>query len=114
MRATVTFSKLTKELRTHVGDADYLNSKVFFDMQIDNKKYPNLTAAVKQNLGPGSASIPLEVSEPEGYEGPFNFGGFRNAVVNYYNGILAEQKPDSNENTISKVETYSFYIYTRG
>ena len=79
--------------------------------------YPGLSTTIKQKIDNNSKSLPLEVSEPEGYEGPLNFGGFRNVAVTYYCGLTGQPGSDigvPSENTINKIAIKTFYINVRG
>ena len=117
MKVIITFMKLIRDGKISTRDGEYLVSRIFFDLQVGNKMYPGLSATIKQKTGNNSESSPLEVSEPEGYEGPLNFGGFRNVAVSYYRGLTGQPGPDIDvtpENTINRIEIKTFYINVRG
>jgi len=84
MEAKVTFRKCVQDSQEYGSDDEHMVSRVFFDMQIGGTIHKNLYTDVKQPVGGNFETTPLEVSWPKGYEGPFNYDAFREAVERYY------------------------------
>ena len=82
--ATATFFKIIQDSQEFGSDDEHMVSRIFFNLEIDKTKYPNLYADIKQTVGSSYESGPLEVSPPHGYDGPFNFEAFREAVEQRY------------------------------
>jgi len=82
--ATVIFLRIHQDSQTFGSDDEHMVSRIFFDLEIDEAKYPNLYADIKQTVGASYESGLLEVSPPHGYDGPFNFDAFREAVEKCY------------------------------
>lgn len=78
--ATVTFKKIIQDSQDFGSDDEHMVSRVFFDLEVDGAKYPDLYADIKQTIGAQFEAGPLEVSPPHGYSGPFNFEAFRKEV----------------------------------
>lgn len=85
--ATVHFKELIQDSQNYGSDDKHMVSRVFFDLQVGDKKYPGAYANLKQAVG-ASASDPIEVSPPAGYSGPFDHPAFQAAVETYFRSIL--------------------------
>ena len=71
--------------RQDLGTADdHMVSTVYFAIEADGRTWPGLEANVKTPAGAGNADVPLEVELPAGYDGPMNYGAFRDGVERYY------------------------------
>ncbi len=66
-------------------------SVITFTLTIGDKSFEDLTVQVKQPVGSDSNTAPLEVSAPQGYDGPINFNAFRDEVENYYRDKVGTQ-----------------------
>ncbi len=73
------------------GDDDHVGSRVYFDLEIEGQRHPNLYADVKQPIGLGSEEQFLGVTEPHGYAGPFNLLVFQGLVEFYYRHVIGAQ-----------------------
>jgi hypothetical protein len=67
--------------------AEHMVSRVFFDLQVGDKRYPGAYANIKQKVG-AVASDPIEVSPPAGYAGPFDHQKFQAEVEKYFRSII--------------------------
>jgi len=89
--ATVFFTRLVQDSQDYGSDNEHMVSRVFFDLDIDGKRYPGLHANIKQVIGTSFEIGPLEVSAPIGYDGPFNQHEFQRSVERYYRGLIGAQ-----------------------
>ena len=84
MMAKIDFQEIlqnSQELRT---DDEHMSSRIFFDLDIDGKKFSDLYVDVKQTIGFDFETSSLEVGPPQGYDGPFSHSHFREEVETYY------------------------------
>ncbi|MFZ4535931.1 hypothetical protein [Propionivibrio sp.] len=86
--ATVTLHKLVLDSQDYGSDDEHMVSRVFFDMEIEGKKYADLYADIKQPIGGSFESSALEVSSPANYKGTFNYEAFRAIVERYYRSLV--------------------------
>jgi hypothetical protein len=91
--ATVHFKELIQDSRDYGSDDVHMVSRVFFDLQVDEKRYPGAYANIRQKVGAG-ASDPIEVSPPAGYAGPFDHQRFHAEVEKYFRGIGSSGSSD--------------------
>jgi hypothetical protein len=85
--ATVHFKELIQDSQDYGSDDEHMVSRVFFDLQVDDKKYPGAHANLKQAVG-ATASDQIEVSPPAGYSGPFDHQKFQAEVEKYFRSLL--------------------------
>jgi hypothetical protein len=90
-KATVTFFRIHQDSQDYGSDDEHMVSRIFFNLEIDGAKYPNLYADIKQTVGADFESGPMEVSHPHGYKGPFNFEAFRKAVEECYRSQIGSR-----------------------
>jgi hypothetical protein len=83
-KAQITFSQMIQDSQDYGSTDEHMVSRVFFDLAVQGKVYSGLFANVKQTVGSSFENAPLEVSRPIGYDGPFNYHAFQNAVEQYY------------------------------
>lgn len=86
--AKLQLHKLIQDSQDFGSDDEHMISRVFFDLEIDGKKFEGLYANIKQMVGSSFESAPLEVSSPANYKGPFNYDAFRNIVEDYYRSLV--------------------------
>ncbi len=86
--ATITIHKLIQDSQDYGSNDDHMVSRVFFDVEVEGKKYSDLYADIKQPIGGSFETSPLEVSSPRSYKGPFNYEAFRDIVEQYYRGLV--------------------------
>ena len=86
--ATITIHKLIQDSQDYGSNDEHMVSRVFFEMKVEGKKYPDLYADIKQPVGSSFETSPLEVSSPPNYKGPFNYEAFRAIVEQYYRGLV--------------------------
>ena len=85
--ATVHFKELIQDSQDYGSDDAHMVSRVFFDLQVDDKKYPGVHANLKQTVG-ASVSDHIEVSPPAGYAGPFDNQRFQAEVEKYFRSLF--------------------------
>lgn len=85
---TVQFESCLQDSQELGSNDEHMVSRVFFSLLADGKRYDGLSADIKQTVGAKYESDPLEVGRPEGYEGPFNWDGFRKCVESYYRSLV--------------------------
>lgn len=86
--ATITIHRLIQDSQDYGSNDEHMVSRVFFEMEIEGKKYADLYADIKQPVGGSFETSPLEVSSPPNYKGPFNYEAFRAIVERYYRGLV--------------------------
>jgi len=90
-RAKVKLQRLVQDSQEYGSDDDHTVSRVFFDPEMDGKKYQGLHCDVKQIVGSSFETEPLEVSAPGGYKGPFNHQAFQKIIEHYYRSRVGSQ-----------------------
>ena len=90
-KARVTFRKCVQDSQEYGSNDEYMASRVFFDLEINGKKYENLYSNIKQVVGGDFEKDPLEVGTPENYKGPLNYQAFREAVEDYYRSLVGSK-----------------------
>lgn len=85
--ATVHFKELIQDSQNYGSDDEHMVSRVFFDLQVGDKKYPGAYANLKQAVG-ATASEHIEVSPPAGYAGPFDHRKFQAEVEKYFRSLF--------------------------
>jgi len=85
--ATIHFKEIIQDSQDYGSDDEQMVSRVFFDLQVDDKKYPGVHANLKQTVG-AAATDPIEVSAPAGYVGPFDHEKFTAEVEKYFRGLV--------------------------
>jgi hypothetical protein len=85
--ATVHFKELIQDSQNYGSDDEHMVSRVFFDLQVDDKKYPGAHANIRQEAG-AVASDPMEVSPPAGYAGPLDLQKFQTEVEKYFRSLV--------------------------
>ncbi len=86
--AIITLQKLIQDSQDYGSNDEHMVSRVFFDMEIEGKKYEALHADIKQSIGGSFETSALEVSNPANYKGPFNYEAFRAIVERYYRSLV--------------------------
>lgn len=87
-RATVHFSEMIQDSQDYGSDDEHMVSRVFFDLEVDGKRFAGLHTNVKQTVGSSYETGPIEVSPPINYSGPLNHAAFSAAVERYYRGLV--------------------------
>ena len=85
--ATVHFKELIQDSQNYGSDDEHMVSRVFFDLQVGDKRYPGAYANIKQKVG-ATASDPIEVFPPAGYAGPFDLQKFQAEVEKYFRSVI--------------------------
>jgi hypothetical protein len=80
----MTLTEIVQGSQDYGSDDEHMVSRVFFDLEIEDHRYPGLHVDVKQTVGSSFETAPLEVSAPAGYHGPMNHDALRQAVEGYY------------------------------
>ncbi len=89
--ATLTFRRCIMNSTEYGGDDKHLGSRVYFDLDVEGHAHPNLYTDVRQPIGLDSETEFLEVTQPHGYAGPFNFLVFQGLVEFYYRHVIGAQ-----------------------
>ena len=93
---TVHFQRLEVEsLSANMGDEeegtaddDHMISRVHFSIAVPGKLHTDLSVTVKQAAGSRFDDATLEIGQPKGYNGPFDWNAFRVCVARYYRSLL--------------------------
>ncbi len=86
--AKVVFKHCTQDSQEYGSNDEHMVSRVFFDINIDGQDYKDLYVDIKQIVGSTYESSPLEIGRPYNYEGPLNYGAFRDTVEKYYRSLV--------------------------
>ncbi|HPC02528.1 MAG TPA: hypothetical protein PLE04_02045 [Syntrophales bacterium] len=86
--AKITFNKCLQDAQDLGSDDEFMVSRVYFSLIIDDKIYENLYADVKQAVGSNFEDSNFEVSPPHGYDGPLSYPKFRDCVIKYYTSLI--------------------------
>lgn len=89
--ATIAFRRCVVNSSAYGSDDEHIGSRVFFDLQLEDEAYANVSVDVRQLVREGAEREPLLVSHPKGYEGPFNFQVFQCLVEFYYRQAVGEK-----------------------
>lgn len=84
MKIKITFKKVHQYSQEYGSKEEHTKAQVFFDLESNGKKFPDLYADVKQIIGSHFETAPIEVSAPHGYSGPFDHDIFRQEVEIYF------------------------------
>ena len=87
MKPKIIFHECLKDAQHYGSNDEYMVSRIFFSFVIDNKTVKNCYVNVKQAVGTDFKTGPIEVEQPIGYKGPFNYEAFRKAAENYYRSL---------------------------
>jgi hypothetical protein len=93
---TVNFEKLiqnTQSIEPKDPNKKELQSEVVFTLDVDGKRYPEMSAVLRQPAGTDYATEPIEVENPTGsYQAKtWDHNRFRDIVEDYYRGIIGSQ-----------------------
>jgi hypothetical protein len=78
-----------KRISTFEPDESHIDSLIEFDLNIGTDRLKDLNAEVRQVNGTDFQSQPLEVGNVIGYNGPWNYGEFREFCGRYYRDVIA-------------------------
>lgn len=88
---SIHFKELIQDSQNYGSDDEQMVSRVFFDLQVGDKRYPGAHANVTQKVG-AVASDPIEVSPPAGYAGPFDIRKFQAEVEGYFRSVVGKSR----------------------
>lgn len=83
----VKFSRSIQDSQDFGSDDEHMVSRVFFVFVVNGKTSREYSADLKQTVGDDYLEGSFEVSMP-GYDGPFNYDGFRRCVEQYYRLLI--------------------------
>ncbi len=84
----VHFTSCVQDSRDYGSDDEYIVSRVFFSIECEGLQYTGLQADIKQAVDDDIETDSLEVTLPQGYDGPISDEGFRRAAGAYYRMLL--------------------------
>ena len=91
IKAKINIYKCIQDSQDYGSDDEHMVSRIFFNLEIDDKKYDNLYVDVKQAVGSDFETGPIEIGNPFGYKGPFNYKEFREKIENYYRSLVGSK-----------------------
>ncbi|MBS0388764.1 MAG: hypothetical protein JSR15_09815 [Proteobacteria bacterium] len=106
---SIHFKELIQDSQNYGSDDEHMVSRVFFDLQVGDKRYPRAHANIRQEVGAG-VSDPIEVSPPAGYAGPFDLGKFQAEVESYFRSVVGKSRSRIRDCRYRKDVTVSFEI----
>ena len=89
--ATIQFHKCIQDSQDYGSDDEHMVSRIFLTLEIEGRRYADLTVDIKQSVGESVEGGVLEVSPPRGYDGSLNCREFRDAVEAYYRRLVGSQ-----------------------
>jgi hypothetical protein len=87
----VTFHRCMQDSQEFGSDNEYMVSRVFFTLEVDGERKGDFSANLKQVVGSDAQTGEIEVSQPNGYDGPFDHQGFSNSAREYFRGLVGPQ-----------------------
>lgn len=85
----------TQSIGTQDAIHDYLFSKLYFDLKVDDRVYENMETNIRQPYGTQYASEPIELCILKGdYTGEFPFQDFTDLAENYFRSFVAVDARD--------------------
>ena len=87
----IIFYKCIQDSQEYGSDDEHMVSRVFFDIEIDGERYEKLFANIKQTVGSDIETAPFEIERPTSYQGPLSYEPYRNAVEDYFRGLVGSQ-----------------------
>jgi len=88
---TVHFDRCIQDSQDYGSDDQHMVSRVFLSIEYEGQLYTGLHADVKQVVGGDFETDPLEISGPHDYDGPLNYGAFRDAAEQYYRTLIGPE-----------------------
>jgi hypothetical protein len=85
--AIIRFYRCIQDSQDYGSNDEYMISRLFFVFELSGKKF-DLHVDIKQTVGSNYETGSIEVGEPQGYKGPFNYNAFRNAAETYYRKLV--------------------------
>jgi hypothetical protein len=91
-----------------VGSKDaHMISRIFYELVVNGKTQGSFYSDIKQPVGSEYVAEDLEVTAPNGYEGPFDQASFAKGIRNYYQRIAGSKRTKKN-NTIVLDAKFAF------
>jgi len=91
MKAKMIVHKCLQDSQDLGSDNEHMNSRVFFTLEIDGKRFENLHADIKLSVGGEFEKDNIEVFLPEEYKGRLNYDDFRKSIETYYRSLIGSQ-----------------------
>ncbi len=85
----VTFHKCIQDTRSAGSNAQQMVSRVPLTLEAQGRTHRNLYVDITQKRGGTFDKGDLQIGSLQGYSGPFNEWGFKQAVEKYYRGLAA-------------------------
>jgi len=80
----VKFHKVIQDSQDVGSDDEHMTSRVFFSLIVDGNPAGEFSAVLKQRVGSKFNKSDIEVSAPDGYDGPFDHVRFSDAARVYF------------------------------
>ena len=106
---SIQFKELIQDSQNYGSNDQQMVSRVFFDLQVGEKRYPGAHANIRQKVG-AAASDPIEVSPPAGYAGPFDLGKFQAEVEGYFRSVVGKSRSRIRDCRHRKAVAVSFEV----
>ncbi len=91
MKITITFRACTQDSQDYGSDDEHMISRVFFDLESGGNVQRGLYADLKQTAGTDYETGPIEVGQPVGLKGPFNWHAFAKEAEAYYRSLVGRK-----------------------
>lgn len=91
IKGKILFHSCLQDAQEYGSDDEYMVSRIFFSLELPDKRIDNLYADIKQTVGDNFESGNLEISQPQGLKQPINYSMFRDAAETYFRSIIGKQ-----------------------
>jgi hypothetical protein len=88
VKANILFHKCLQDAQEYGSNDEFMVSRIFFSLQLPNKQINDIYTDIKLTVGDQYEGGIIEVSQPQGYSGPFSYSAFRDAVEKYYRHLV--------------------------
>ena len=85
-------------------------SRIFYELVVNGKTQGSFYSDIKQPVGSEYVAEDLEVTAPNGYEGPFDQASFAKGIRNYYQRIAGSKSTTMKNNTIVLESEFEFDV----
>ena len=82
--AVIHFHETIQDSQDFGSSDEHMVSRVYFSIEVDGRRFDDLTVDVKQAVGESYETGPLEVARPQAYKGPLDYAAFGKEVEAYY------------------------------
>jgi hypothetical protein len=90
-RVRVKLNKCIRNSHEAGSDDSQMISRVFYEIVVNGNKQGNFHSDIKQSVGSADNGDDLEVTVPDGYNGPLDYERFAKGIRGYYQRLAGPQ-----------------------